>query len=102
MLDYMNSLDGIWGGNEKARGTTMLSQADNDLITSVGPGTPGGEFHRRYWQPISSYAELLKKSVKKIRILGEDLVLFRNLSGKLGLVENRCAHRNTALEHGIS
>ncbi len=77
----------------------MLSREENDLLTRVGPGTPAGEMLRRYWHPIGFAAELKKRPLKK-RLLGEDLVLFRDDAGKLGLLTLRCAHRGTSLEFG--
>ena len=77
----------------------MLSREENDLYTRVGPGTPAGEMLRRYWHPIGFAAELKKRPVKT-RLLGEDLVLFRDDAGKLGLLTLRCAHRGTSLEFG--
>jgi 5,5'-dehydrodivanillate O-demethylase len=77
----------------------MLSREENDLYTRVGPGMPAGEMLRRYWHPIGFAAELKKRPIKK-RLLGEDLVLFRDDGGKLGLLTLRCAHRGTSLEFG--
>ncbi len=72
---------------------------DADL-THVGRGTPGGELLRRYWQPIA-YTQELTDLPKKIRVLGEDLVLFRTGSGEFGLIEQRCAHRGASMEYGV-
>ena len=77
----------------------MLSREENDFYTCVGPGTPAGEMLRRYWHPIGFAAELKKRPIKK-RLLGEDLVLFRDDAGNLGLLTLRCAHRGTSLEFG--
>lgn len=79
----------------------MLSQEQNDRLTRVGPGTPCGELMRRYWIPILPYAQILENPVKKVRILGEDLVLYKDKSGKLGLIGDRCLHRNVDLQFGI-
>jgi phenylpropionate dioxygenase-like ring-hydroxylating dioxygenase large terminal subunit len=79
----------------------MLSAAMNERLTRVGPGTPGGELMRRYWIPIAPYAQLLENPVRKVRILGEDLVLYRDKSGTLGLVGDRCLHRRVDLQYGI-
>src|SRR6266545_8337134 len=79
----------------------MLTQEENDRLTQVGLGTPMGELLRRYWHPVASTAELAQDPVQKVRLLGEDLVLFRNEQGELGLIGRRCAHRNMALEYGI-
>ena len=79
----------------------MLTQEQNERITQVGPGTPMGELMRRYWQPIAAYAELSANPTKAIRLLGEDLVLFKDRSGTLGLIEASCAHRRVHLLYGI-
>ena len=77
----------------------MLSQEENEMLTRVGPGTPAGEMLRRYWHPIGFAGELKKRPVRK-RLLGEDLVLYRDDAGRLGLLALRCAHRGTSLEFG--
>lgn len=69
-------------------------------LTQVGPGTPMGEFFRRFWQPIC-LAEELTDVPKTIRILGEDLIVFRDKSGRFGLFHPFCCHRGAALENGI-
>ena len=79
----------------------MISAEDNLLLTSVGKGTPGGDFHRRYWHPVATVSDLAKNPVKKVRILGENLILHRSLRGTLGLTEEKCPHRNVSLEYGI-
>src|SRR5205814_10507640 len=67
----------------------------------VSPGTPMGNLMRRYWHPISTAFDLDRDPVRPVRILGEDLVLFRDEAGKLGLVGQRCAHRGISLAYGI-
>ena len=79
----------------------MLSKELNERLTRVGPGTPGGNLMRRYWHPIAAAAELEVDPVKKVRILGEDLVLYRDKSGNLGLIDEPCPHRRVSLEYGI-
>jgi phenylpropionate dioxygenase-like ring-hydroxylating dioxygenase large terminal subunit len=73
---------------------------DDFLLTKVGPGTPCGEYLRRYWHPFLIAAEL-KDLPLPVRLLGEDLVVFRDGSGRLGLLHRHCAHRGTSLEFGI-
>jgi 5,5'-dehydrodivanillate O-demethylase len=75
----------------------MLSREENDYLTRIGPGTPAGNFLRRYWHPVAVAAELHDKPVKRVRILGEDLVLYRGQEGGYGLVEERCSHRGASL-----
>jgi 5,5'-dehydrodivanillate O-demethylase oxygenase subunit len=80
----------------------MLTQAQNDRLTRVGPGTPMGELMRRYWHPIAGSSELNDDSpTKEVRLLGEDLVLFRSTAGVLGLVEPSCPHRKANLSYGV-
>jgi 5,5'-dehydrodivanillate O-demethylase len=79
----------------------MLSKKKNDLLTRVGPGTPMGELMRRYWHPIGAVDEMERAPTKPVRLLGEDLVLYKDLSGTYGLVERRCAHRGADLSYGF-
>ena len=79
----------------------MLSHTDNEKLTRIGPGTPCGELMRRYWHPIYPEIKLRDNPVAKVRILCEDLVLFRDRSGKLGLVQERCPHRMTHLSLAV-
>ena len=79
----------------------MLTAEENELFTQVGPGTPMGKLMRWYWHPIAATAQLDENPVRAVRLLGEDLVLFRDRSGNLGLVEGRCAHRRVELRFGI-
>jgi len=72
----------------------------NELLTRVGPGTAMGELLRRYWQPVAMTSEIGERP-RLIRILGEDLVLFRDRGGRIGLVHRRCPHRRASLEYGI-
>jgi phenylpropionate dioxygenase-like ring-hydroxylating dioxygenase large terminal subunit len=76
-----------------------IPQEDVEL-THVGPGTPCGEYFRRYWQPIC-FADELHELPLRVKILGEDLVAFRDLSGAVGLLELHCPHRGTSLEFGL-
>ena len=68
-------------------------------LTEVGPGTPMGELLRRYWHPIALSAEAGSRP-RKVRVLGEDLILFRDKQGRAGLVYPHCAHRGTSLLYG--
>jgi 5,5'-dehydrodivanillate O-demethylase len=77
----------------------MLTKEENESLTRVGPGTPAGEMLRRYWHPIAFVNELKARPLRR-RILGEDLVLFRDEQNRLGLLALRCSHRGTSLEFG--
>lgn len=80
----------------------MISQEQNQRMTRIEPGTPAGELLRRYWQPICPMADVTaEKPVKAVRILGENLVLYRDTTGKLGLVGERCPHRHASLAYGM-
>ena len=70
------------------------------LLTETGPGTPMGEYFRRSWLPIC-LSEHLTDLPKAVRTLGEDLVTFRDKSGRIGVLHRHCSHRGTSLEYGI-
>jgi nitrite reductase/ring-hydroxylating ferredoxin subunit len=76
-----------------------VPEEDKEL-THVNPGTPAGEYLRRYWQPVALASELANRPLA-LRILGEDLVLFRSRSGAVGLVHRHCPHRGASLEFGV-
>jgi phenylpropionate dioxygenase-like ring-hydroxylating dioxygenase large terminal subunit len=79
----------------------MLSAEQNDLITRTGPGTPAGKLMRCYWQPAALVDELSgNRPVKPVRLLGENLVAFRDGQGRYGLIERSCPHRGTDLAFG--
>ncbi|HEY3305731.1 MAG TPA: Rieske 2Fe-2S domain-containing protein, partial [Candidatus Binatia bacterium] len=79
----------------------MLTQEENELLTRVGPGTPAGELLRRYWLPVAPACELTdEKPTLHARILGEDLVLFRDRTGRVGLLDDRCPHRGASVLYG--
>jgi nitrite reductase/ring-hydroxylating ferredoxin subunit len=76
-----------------------LSDLDEE-ITFVDKGSPCGELLRRYWHPVL-LSEELGELPKLIKVLGEELVLFRDKSGQIGLLHKHCAHRGASLEYGI-
>ncbi|MGH7767797.1 MAG: Rieske 2Fe-2S domain-containing protein [Candidatus Binatia bacterium] len=79
----------------------MITQEENDLLTRVGRGTPAGELLRRYWQPVALSEELPAGGAPRpVRILGEDLALFRDDKGRPGLLGIHCSHRGTDLSFG--
>jgi len=71
----------------------------DDRLVRVGPGTPGGEYLRRFWHPFL-HADDLGELPLAVRLLGEDLVAFRDLGGRVGLLEKHCPHRGASLEFG--
>ena len=73
---------------------------EDEELTHVGPGTPCGEYLRRFWQPVALSKELQELPLR-VRILGEDLVVFRDKSGQVGCLELHCPHRGTSLEFGL-
>jgi 5,5'-dehydrodivanillate O-demethylase len=77
----------------------MLSPEDNKLLTSVGPGTPMGELLRRYWHPVGC-SEFTTTKPQRIKVLGEELMIYRGESGKAVLTQLRCAHRSLAMDYG--
>lgn len=80
----------------------MLSKSDNELLTRVGQGTPTGDLLRQYWVPFEMASSLPERDGNplRVRLLGEDLVAFRDSSGKVGLVGNHCPHRGASLYFG--
>ena len=79
----------------------MLSADENDRITRVGPERPAGKLLRRYWQPAALVDELTgNRPIKPVRLLGEDLVMFRDEKGRYGLIHRACPHRGTDLAFG--
>src|SRR5438477_3040745 len=80
----------------------MLSREDNDLITRVGHATPMGATLRRYWVPALLARELPERdgAPVRVRLLGEDLIAFRDTRGRVGLLEEFCPHRRASLLFG--
>src|SRR5437016_4734164 len=80
----------------------MLSEADNELITQVGPGTPMGEVFRRFWMPACLSQDLPgpESDPVRVRVLGEDLVAFRDVEGRVGVLDEFCCHRTASLTLG--
>ncbi|HEY8474848.1 MAG TPA: aromatic ring-hydroxylating dioxygenase subunit alpha [Natronosporangium sp.] len=79
----------------------MLAAERNRTLTEFGPGTPMGELMRRYWLPVAISGQLPPRDLRRVRILGEDLVLYRLANGSIHLLEDRCPHRGAALSEGI-
>jgi phthalate 4,5-dioxygenase len=80
----------------------VLSQDENELLTRVGPGTAMGALMRRYWIPAAFSHQVAKPDGPpvRVRLLGENLVLFRDTRGRLGLLDERCPHRTASLFYG--
>jgi len=80
----------------------MLSNEDNAILTSVGPGTLMGNLFRQYWLPVLMSSEIAEPDgpPKRVRILGEDLIAFRSTNGEVGLLANHCPHRGASLFFG--
>ena len=81
----------------------MLSQEQNERLTRVGPGTPCGDLMRRYWQAVCPVGELTGSSPRKkrVRILGENLVVYRKDDGTFSAVAENCPHRAASLYFGF-
>ena len=80
----------------------MLSREDNEILTRVGPGTMMGNLLRRYWIPACLSSEIAEPDGPpvRVRLLGEDLVAFRDTTGRVGLIEESCPHRGASLFYG--
>src|SRR5215510_14986363 len=91
-VPFVNTIYGAYHHRERPK--------EDEELTHVGPGTPCGEYLRRFWQPIIT-SEELHDLPRRLRIMGEDLVVFRDQSGAVGLLELHCPHRGTSLEFGL-
>lgn len=78
----------------------VITAEQNRRLTEVGPGTPMGALLRRYWHPIAAESEFDQPSTKAVRVMGEDLVLFKMRDGRFGLIERHCPHRRAGLVNG--
>ncbi|HEV8724960.1 MAG TPA: Rieske 2Fe-2S domain-containing protein [Candidatus Binatia bacterium] len=80
----------------------MLSREENEILTRVGASTPMGELMRRYWIPALLSEEIPAPDCPpvRVRLLGEDLVAFRDSQGRVGLLGEHCAHRGASLFFG--
>jgi 5,5'-dehydrodivanillate O-demethylase len=78
----------------------MLSAEANERITKVGPGTPAGELLRRYWMPVAPKAEVDELRIRRVRLLGEDLVVYKDDRDRYGLLAEQCPHRSASLAYG--
>jgi len=87
------------GEIDEGTGYGRAQQHHDAELAEVGAGTPCGEFMRRYWHPVALSAKV-GTTPQNLRILGEDLVLFRDRKGRPGLLYPRCAHRGTTLYYG--
>ncbi|PYM74274.1 MAG: hypothetical protein DME10_06915 [Candidatus Rokuibacteriota bacterium] len=82
----------------------MLAREENERVTRVGRGTPMGEAMRRYWIPALLAWELPEPDCPPVRVklLGEELVAFRDSQGRIGILDERCPHRQASLFLGRS
>ena len=85
----MNKMEGT------AYGYTAVTPKEDEFLTRVDFGSPMGELLRRYWQPIALSSEL-QDLPKRIKILHENLVVFRDLKGRVGVLDAHCCHRGAS------
>src|SRR5436305_2755852 len=80
----------------------MLSREENELLCRVGPGTPMGEVFRRYWIPACLSEEIAEPGgpPARVKLLGEELIAFRDSNNRVGLLDDKCAHRRAPLFFG--
>jgi phenylpropionate dioxygenase-like ring-hydroxylating dioxygenase large terminal subunit len=98
----MSSVDDAKSEAVQAMGATGYGrrpQRHHPTLVETGPRTPGGEYVRRYWHPVALASEVGPRP-RNLKILGEDLVIFRDGSGRPGLLHRRCAHRGSSLFYG--
>src|ERR1051326_4901231 len=84
------------------RSSGVLNKEDNAYLTRTGPGTPMGELFRRFWLPLFLSSELSENDgvPLRTRILGEDLVGYRDTNGHVGVIDAYCPHRRAPLFYG--
>src|SRR6266540_4287754 len=87
--------------SEDRKGGAMLTKEQNKRFTEVGPSKPMGELMRRYWLPFATVGQFHQHPTRAITLLGEHLVAFRDRSGRYGLIQEYCPHRNVNLLWGI-
>lgn len=84
-----------------AEGSGMMTKEENDLLTQTDRGTPMGELMRRYWQPVALSEELPQGGAPiPVKVMGEELVLYRDVKGNVGLLGSHCPHRGADLSYG--
>jgi 5,5'-dehydrodivanillate O-demethylase len=79
----------------------MITREQNERLTQVGPGTPMGNLLRQYWYPIATVSQMKDRDTLPIKLLGEELVLYRDLSGTYGLLSAYCPHRHMSMVYGM-
>ena len=79
----------------------MLEQDRNERLMKVGAETPMGKLMRRYWHPIAAASEFAEIDTKPVRLMGENLVLYKDRNGTYGLVDRHCPHRRADLSYGF-
>ena len=100
MQDQLNKKFSSFSDSKNYKGYLQSEEPKIDsVLAHIGPGSPCGEFFRRYWHPVSLSSEVGENPIP-VKILGEDLVLFRSKNGELGLVHKHCPHRNASLVFG--
>ena len=80
----------------------MLNREDNELLCRVGQGTPMGDFMREFWFPALPSREFPENDgdIKRMRLLGENLVMFRDTNGNMGAIAEACPHRGASMYFG--
>ena len=100
MQDKLNKKFSSFANSKNYRGYLQSEESKIDnVLAHISPGSPCGEFFRRYWHPVSLSSEVGKNPIP-LKILGEELVLFRTTNEELGLVHKHCLHRNASLVFG--
>jgi 5,5'-dehydrodivanillate O-demethylase len=79
----------------------VIPAKENELLTKIGPGTRMGSLMRRYWWPLMTASEMERRWTQRVRLLGEDLVLFKTRRGEYGLIGEQCPHRRASFAYGI-
>ncbi len=101
MIEFAPQIRGATLQRKRSR-RSMLTKDHNEMLVRTGPGTPMGELFRRFWLPVLLSEELPAPDCTpaRLRILGEDLVAFRDSSNRVGLIDAYCPHRGASLFFG--
>jgi phenylpropionate dioxygenase-like ring-hydroxylating dioxygenase large terminal subunit len=78
----------------------MMTREENQCLSQTGPGTPGGDLLRRYWQPMALSEELKADAPLAVTLMGEELVIFRDQQDRIGVLDAHCCHRGADLSYG--
>ena len=100
-IEFLAQARPVAGRAAAAQRSTHMTPEENELLSRTGAGTPMGELLRRYWLPALLSREVERDGAPlRVRLLGEDLIAFRDTEGRVGLLREHCSHRGASLYFG--